>query len=156
MTVFCSIASWQLPVFDVMPCCLPLLQDVQALAIRCCKAALLLHHAGVVHRDIRIDNVAQLGKHRYMLLDLETAAAARAGALSPTFSLTNWGNSVLDPQRRFTTMSDMHLIGVLLDNVFSTSGIASAAAARAFIDKLKRKLLCATAALNDPWLAQSV
>lgn len=64
-----------------MPCCLPLLQDVQALAICCCKAASLLHQAGVVHRDIRLDNVAQLGKHRYMLLDLETVAAAGPGAL---------------------------------------------------------------------------
>ena len=136
-----------------MPCCLPLLQDVRALAVCCCKAASLLHKAGVVHRDVRIDNVAQLGKHRYMLLDLETAATAHAGALSPTYSLTHWGNSVLDSPRRFTTMSDMHLIGVLLEDVFTTSGIASAAAAQAFIDKPKHKLLSATAALNDPWLA---
>lgn len=73
--------------------------------------------------------------------------------MPPTFSFTGWGNSVLDSHKRFTTMSDIHLIGALLEQVFSTSGIASAAAARAFIDKLKRKLLCATAALNDPWLA---
>ena len=142
---------------DLMPCCLPLLQDVRALAICCCKAASLLHQAGVVHRDIRLDNVAQLGKHRYMLLDLETAAAANARALPSTFiPFTGWGNSVLDSHKRFTTMSDMHLIGALLEEVFSASGIASAAASRALIDKLKRKLLSATAALNDPWLAQSV
>ena len=91
-----------------------------------------------------------------MLLDLETVAAVDAGPLPRTIPFTSWDNSVLDASRRFTTMSDMHLIGVLLEKVFSTSGIASAAAARVFIDKLKRKLLSATAALNDPWLAQFV
>ena len=140
-----------------MACCPPLLQDVQALAICCCKAASLLHQAGIVHRDTRLDNVAQLGKHRYMLLDLESVAAANAGALPPTFkSFTGWGNSVLDSHKRFTTMSNMHVIGALLEEVISTSGIASAAGSRASVDKLKRKLLSATAALNDPWLAQSV
>ena len=92
-----------------------------------------------------------------MLLDLETAAAAKAHALPSAFNpFTGWGNSVLDSHKRFTTMSDMHLIGALLEKFFSTSGIASSAASRAFIGKLERKLLSTTAVLNDPWLAQSV
>lgn len=156
MTVIHTISSWQLLICDLLPCCLPLLQDVQALALCCCKAALLLHQAGVVHRDVRLDNVTQLGRHRYMLIDLETVAAADAAALPPTFSLTGWGSSTLDSHRRFTPESDMHQIGALLDEVFSTNGIAGAAAAGAFIDKLKRKLFSAAAALQDPWLAQYV
>lgn len=94
-----------------------LLQDVRALATCCCKAATLLHQAGVVHRDIRLGNVAQLDKHCYMLLDLESVAAADAGALPPGFSFSCWGDDVLDSQNCFTTLSDMHLIGELLSHV---------------------------------------
>ena len=138
------------------PCCLHLVQDVQALAICCCKAASLLHHAGVVHRDFRLDNIVQLGKQHYMLVDLEAVAAADAGALPPGFSFRAWGNNVLDSHNCFTTMSDMYLVGMLLAEVFTTSGIASSAAARGFVDKLVCKHLRAAAAMSDPWLAYSV
>lgn len=50
----------------------------------------------------------------------------------------------------------MHLIGELLSHVLGFGYIAASAAAKSFVKKLVCKQLSASAALNDPWLAQRV
>ena len=155
MAVHCDTAPGSYSLMGGITCCHLLLQDVRALAMCCCKAAKLLHQAGIVHSDIRLDNVAQVGKHCYMLLDLESVAAADAGALPHGCSFACWDDVVLDCQNCFTTLSDMHVIGELLSYVMRMRRecIVPSAAAKIFVQKLVYKQLSASAALSDPWLA---
>lgn len=60
-----------------------IVQDLHAMATACCRAAQLLHTAKLVHRDLRLPNVVQLGPQHYMVIDLESVADLTAERKSP-------------------------------------------------------------------------
>lgn len=123
-------------------------QEWRALAVACCTAAKVLHSKGLVHRDMRLPNVVQLEALQYMVIDLESAARVSDDALPGGFErrLRTCSPAALDQQRRFTTLSDMHCIGMLLQ----MPQLTLSEAAKAFIDSLLLKQLSAEEALE--WL----
>ena len=89
---------------------------MQALASAGCKAAQVLHAAGLVHRDFKMENIVQLQPGgSYMVIDLE--AVGKAGAdLPPGFGLRSWSHDTLT-NNRYTTSADMHMIGSLTNKM---------------------------------------
>lgn len=116
------------------------------MATACCTAAQILHAAKLVHRDFRLPNVVQLGPRQYMVIDLESVASETAKGLSKNFHhiLRTCNAEALDAAGRFTALSDMHCIGLLLKearvNVTSVQ-------ADVFVDKLVAEQLTAEGAL---------
>jgi serine/threonine protein kinase len=126
-------------------------QDLRDVARACCKAAQILHNAGIVHRDLRKENIVCLAPGKWMVIDLEHAAKADQ-TVPPDYHLIAWDDNTLDvqgQQRRYTRASDMYLIGCLLAKVGATS---MSHQAQQFVDRLKAKSLSAADALGDPWL----
>ena len=120
------------------------MQDLHALATSVCIAAQMLHTAKLVHRDFRLPNVVQLGPQQYMVIDLESVAYETAESLPKNFQhiLKTCNAEALDAARRFTTLSDMYCIGLLLKEANVTSIQADT-----FVHKLMAKQLSAEAAL---------
>lgn len=105
-----------------------------------------MHADKLVHRDLRLPNVVQLAPHQFMVIDLESVAAVTEPGLPKDFHhvLKTCTTEALDAARRFTAMSDMYLIGVLLEEAHQGF---PAAAAENFIQKLMTKQLTAEEAL---------
>lgn len=116
------------------------------MAVACCSAAKVLHDKQLVHRDLRLPNVVQLGPRQYMVIDLESAAWASNAALPKDFQfkLRTCTVVALNSQRCFTIASDMHCIGQLLQR----AAFSPSSAAQAFIDLLIQKRLTAGRALQ--------
>jgi serine/threonine protein kinase len=75
-------------------------QEIRKCAVNTCEALCVLHQAGLVHRDIRKDNLVQIGDTDYMLIDLETVADADAAALPENFAVfRDWDNRTLEGHR---------------------------------------------------------
>ena len=126
-------------------------QDLCDIARACCKAAQILHDAGIVHRDLRQENVVCLARARWMVIDLEHAAKTDQ-VVQSNYKLIAWDDNTLDRQGQqhiYTRRSDMYLIGCLLAKVGATSMPPQA---QQFVDRLKAKSLSAADALSDPWL----
>ncbi len=123
------------------------MQDLHAVATACCKAAQLLHTVKLVHRDLRLPNVVQVGHHDYMVIDLESVAYLTDKPLHKDFHnvLKTCSIEALDATGHFTTLSDMYSIGVLLKEAYVTLSSPQAAT---FIQKLMAKELTAEAALE--------
>lgn len=119
------------------------------MATACCKAAQLLHAAKLVHRDLRLPNVVQLGPQQYMVIDLESVAdlTAERSAGNLQYGLKTCNADALDADGCFTPMSDMHCIGVLLQDAHAS---CNSPQAYTFIHKLVAKELTAEVALM--WL----
>lgn len=122
------------------------MQDLHALATSVCTAAQMLHTAKLVHRDFRLPNVVQLGPQQYMVIDLESVAKATAEGLPKNFQhiLKTCSAEALDAARRFTTLSDMYCIGLLLKEAYIS---VTSIQADTFAHKLMAKELSAEAAL---------
>lgn len=124
-------------------------QELHALAVACCSAAKVLHDNNLVHRDLRLPNVVQLGREHYMVTDLESVARSAAKPLPQNFHnvLETCTAEALDDARHFTAMSDMFCIGVLLKEVVDSRATPYSPEANLFIRKLLDKDLTAMAAL---------
>ena len=118
------------------------------MASACCKAAQVLHTNKLVHRDFRLPNVVQLAHQQYMVIDLESVADVKAKRLPENFYnvLKTCNAEALDADGRFTPLSDMYSIGVLLGEAL----VSVSSQAVTFIHKLMDKELTAEAALT--WL----
>ena len=120
------------------------------MASTCCKAAQVLHAAGLVYRDFKMENTVQLQPGSYMVIDLE--AVSKAGADLPAgFGLRSWSHDTLTDER-YTTSSDMHMIGCLTDTMLQGGprplrSIEPSDEARDFVDQLEGKQLSAEDAL---------
>lgn len=119
------------------------LQDLHALASPCCRTAHLLHSVKLVHRDLRMPNVVQLGHQHYMVIDLESAANLKAKCLPKNFHcvLKTCSAEALDAAGCFTAM---YCIGALLKEARPS---LSSPQVDTFIHKLMAKELSAEAAL---------
>ncbi|KAG5178699.1 hypothetical protein JKP88DRAFT_247967 [Tribonema minus] len=130
------------------------IEDVRATALACCRAAQVLHAAGIVHRDFREANVVALRPGTHMVIDLELAALADQ-AVPETFSLTGWDERTLDTRgdsQIFSRMSDMHTIGLMVERLVSTHQAVSDHV-RSYIMSLKSKEVSATDDVALPFLA---
>lgn len=116
------------------------------MATACCTAAQVLHKVKLVHRDLRLPNVVQLGNQHYMVIDLESVAELSTSRLPEEFHcvLKTCKPEALDALGCFTALSDMYCIGLLLDEAH-TSHISPPA--DAFVRKLMAKEMTAEAAL---------
>jgi Protein kinase domain len=126
-------------------------QDLRDIARACCKAAQILHNAGIVHRDLRKENIVCLAPAHWMVIDLEHAAKADQ-IVQSDYRLVAWDDNTLDVQGQqllYTRGSDMYLIGCLLAKVGANS---MSHQAQQFVNRLKAKSLSAADALGDPWL----
>ena len=133
-------------------------QELRELALACCLAAKTLHAAGVVHRDLRLENVVRLDEHHWCVIDLEHAGEADR-ALPIDYKLRVWDETVTEPmtpvtgdtpvEHRYTTLSDMVLIGRLLRSAIAPNAVLSPYFA-SFLDRLAHKQLSAEEALG--WL----
>ena len=126
------------------------------MAASCCNAAQVLHAAGLVHRDFRIDNIVQMQPGSYMVIDLETVSKAQAGRLPAGFSLKDWGPETLSSERRYTTTSDMHQISLLINQLLQDLTIEPSAEAKDCVQQLMNKMLSAKNALKHAWLSLSL
>ena len=116
-----------------------------------------LHAAGIVHRDVRWENVARSEHFKYFLIDLESCAW-EGGA--PACSLGCWRSQTLeaapDGTARYTSASDIHLLGLLLDSVVHKLQPRLSTAGRDFLGRLLKddasERLSATAALEHAWI----
>ena len=101
-------------------------QDLRDIARACCKAAQILHNAGIVHRDLRKENVVCLAPGKWMVIDLEHAAKADQTVL-PEYQLIAWDDNTLDvqgQQRRYTRASGMYLVDCLLAKVVGATSMS--------------------------------
>ena len=123
------------------------LQDLYALASACCRTARLLHSVKLVHRDLQMPNVVQLGHQHYMVIDLESVANLTVKRLPKNFHCVlktcSADLEALDAVGCFTAMSDIYCIVVLLKEA---QGLSSPQI-NTFIHKLMAKVLSAEAAL---------
>ena len=126
-------------------------QELHALAVACCSAAKVLHDNNLVHHDLRLPNVVQLGHEHYMVIDLESVASSAAKPLPQDFHnvLKTCTAEALDHARHFTAMSDMFCIGVLLKEVVDSRATPYSPKANLFVHKLLHKDLTAMAALTQ-------
>ena len=123
------------------------------MATACCRAAEVLHTAGVVHRNFRMANIVQLKPEVYMVIDLETVGRKVANPLPASFALTGWNSRTLNKARKYTTASDMHQIGLMIEE--QLQGVVEASEeAWDFCEHLMRKNVSAKGALKHAWLLQ--
>jgi hypothetical protein len=98
--------------------------------------------------------VLLLPRRTRMVIDVEQAGFA-SRVLPEDFLLPTWTDNTLeqgaDGQRRYTVMSDMYQIGLMLEGCASSCGALSPAADQ-FIARLKAKQLTAAQALQQEWL----
>ena len=117
-----------------------------------------LHAAGLVHRDVRLDNVARCERGKYFLIDLE--ACARAGAAPPhDRHLRCWDSHTLEAPPGghapvYTCASDVHLLARLLLDAASTLVVSDEG--RRFLARLSVRDAAArptaVEALEDGWI----
>ena len=98
------------------------MQELHAVAVACCSAAQVLHDDKLVHRDLRLPNVVQLGHQQYMVIDLESVASFAAEPLPEDFHhvLKTCTAEALDSADCVTAPSDMFCIGVLSKEVVNS------------------------------------
>ena len=127
------------------------------MACACCKAAQVLHRAGFVHRDFRMANIVQLGPLAYMVIDLETVGQRRAEGrrkpepLKEGFFMNGWDTKTLTKSRRYNGYSDMHQIGLLINELLREVVHHPSKEALDFVHQLMDKKLSAICALKDAW-----
>ena len=126
-----------------------------------------LHAAGVVHCDLRWDNVAcepaaTPAQRRYFLLDLEACRHANA-AVTPGTELHGWSDRTLEvgvaaggaaAPRHYTAASDMECLGRMLRHCAGARSLS--APGQAFFARLAvathSARPTAEQALQDPWI----
>ena len=124
-----------------------ILQDLQALASACCKAAQVLHRANLVHRELRLPNVVQLDHQQYLVIDLESVAELTQTPLPADFDhvLKTCSAETLDISCCSTALSDMYCIALVVQEAS-----LAACSVQAFncISELYNKALTAEVALK--------
>lgn len=136
-------------------------QDLQGMALACCKAAAALHKVGVVHCDFRLENVVKISETAWMVIDLEHCRLASQPLPPGHQDLANWDNNttqVRSTRRRggdvqlriYDKESDMYQIGKMLGQLMSHMQVSDDG--KAFVAQLRQKELSASAALDHTWL----
>eukprot|EP00891_Asterochloris_glomerata_P002300 jgi/Astpho2/2300/Aster-03266 len=106
------------------------------------SAAEVLHVAGFLHRDFRMANIVQVGPGAYMVINLEAVGQKTTGPLPEGFTPTGWSSNTLNELRQYTSASDMHQIGLMIDEQLQ-GVVEPSEEALNFLDQLKHKKLSA-------------
>ena len=95
------------------------MQELHALAVACCSTAQVLHDDKLVHRDLHLPNMIQLGHQHDRVIDLESVTNSAAKPLPKDFHNVRktCTAEALDNLGRFTPLSNMFCIGILLEEV---------------------------------------
>lgn len=137
-----------------------LLQDARAVATCVLQATQVLHSQGLVHSDIRMENVLWVDDQHAMLIDLENCRHA-AAEVPKGLKLTDWDDGTLEQRSSkhfYTAASDLYQLGRLLQKL--PAAFVASDSARAFIQMLRSKraldggALTAEAALQHQWMQQ--
>ena len=92
-----------------------------------------------------------------MVIDLEAAGRRtaegqrKAEPLAEGFSLNGWDSKTLTKSRRYNVYSDMHQIGLLIDEQLREAVHHPSQAGSDFVQRLVDKKLSARCALKDAW-----
>ena len=99
------------------------------------------HDDKLVHRDLRLPNVVQLGHQQYMVIDLESVASFAAEPLPEDFHhvLKTCTAEALDSAGCATALSDIFCIGVLSKEVANSRATPYSVQADHFVHKLLEK-----------------
>ncbi|RGB22084.1 hypothetical protein C1646_731247 [Rhizophagus diaphanus] len=109
-----------------------------------------LHKEGVVHRDIRWDNVVKLKDDKWLLIDFEEAAKIGDERETLIISAPEYANGIDTCQ----ASGDIWMIGKLMDEVkFTLSEKAQNFRNKLMIDDFNLRLT-ATDALKDDWIEE--
>lgn len=113
------------------------LQDARCVALACLKSARVLHEAGIVHTDFRLQNIVWLDEEHCMVIDLEDCKAAMEPLPARFRQLIAWDECTLEQQGDqlyFTYASDLYQVGLMLAEVLQPDW---SPAARAFVGMLR-------------------
>ena len=138
------------------------MQDARNVARASMMAASVLHKAGIVHTDFRVENFVWLDDEHCMVIDLETCRSASDPLPPDCTFLRDWDNSTLElgegGKLFFTPASDLYQVGRMLQKLLKA---VWSQAARSFVDMLLRSRqgqghqgLDADEALKHEWFAQ--
>jgi len=112
-------------------------QDARCVALACLKSACVLHEAGIVHTDFRLQNIVWLDEEHCMVIDLEDCRAAMEPLPARFRQLIAWDECTLEQrgdQLYFTYASDLYQVGLMLAEVLQPDW---SPAAHAFVGMLR-------------------
>ncbi len=92
--------------------------EILGVAIEICRGLVAAHAAGILHRDLKPDNIMIDAQHRVRVLDFGLARASQPGTHAPTPANTNFDHSLTAPSQILGTpgyMAPEQHLGLRLD-----------------------------------------
>eukprot|EP00611_Tribonema_gayanum_P007435 TRINITY_DN167_c0_g3_i5.p1 TRINITY_DN167_c0_g3~~TRINITY_DN167_c0_g3_i5.p1 ORF type:complete len:602 (-),score=106.67 TRINITY_DN167_c0_g3_i5:107-1912(-) len=128
--------------------------EIKGVASACCRAADVLHDAGIVHCDFRLANVVRLDEKSWMVIDLEHCRRADEVVADTSDQLRDWDTNTLKHKENglwYTRGSDLYQISKMI-RILVKQVCPDSAGARAFADGLAAEAADLKQILRHAWL----